>query len=189
MNTLTSVDWSTIPAPENHGAADHLSGMTLPSVTLAATDGGRVDLSALAGTTVVFVYPRTGRPDQDLPDGWNMIPGARGCTPQACAFRDLHGELKDNGVEHLFGLSVQDTDYQREAGERLHLPFPLLSDQAFELTDALNLPTFEAAGMRLLKRLTLIIRDGRVVQAFYPVFPPDRSADDVVAWLQAERAA
>jgi len=189
MTNLTSVDWSTIPAPEDDGAAGHLAGMTLPSVALAATDGGTVDLSALAGTTVVFIYPRTGRPDQELPDGWNMIPGARGCTPQACAFRDLHTELKALGVHHLFGLSVQDTDYQREAAERLHLPFPLLSDQAFELTDALNLPTFEAAGMRLLKRLTLLIRDGRIVQTFYPVFPPDGSADDVVAWLEAEQTA
>ena len=188
MTNLTSVDWSTIPAPEDDGAADHLEGKALPSMPLTATDGTPVDLSALAGTTVVFIYPRTGRPDQDLPDGWNMIPGARGCTPQACAFRDLHGELKALGVDHLFGLSVQDTDYQREAAERLHLPFPLLSDQEFRLAEALTLPDFEAAGMRLLKRLTMIVRDGSIIKTFYPVFPPDRSADDVIAWLQAKRA-
>ena len=185
MTNLTSVDWSTIPAPEDDGAADHLTGVQVPSVPLPATDGTIVDLSALAGTAVVFVYPRTGRPDQALPGGWDMIPGARGCTPQACAFRDLHGALKQLGVDHLFGLSVQDTNYQREAAERLHLPFPLLSDDAMGLTRALDLPTFEAAGMRLLKRLTLVIEDGRIAQALYPVFPPDRSADDVIAWLKA----
>ncbi len=184
---MTSVDWSTIPAPQDDGAAGHLAGTALPSVPLATTDGTAVDLSALSGTTVVFVYPKTGRPDVPTPDGWNMIPGALGCTPQACAFRDLHGELKELGVDHLFGLSVQDTDYQREAADRLHLPFPLLSDSGMALTKAMNLPTFDAAGMTLLRRLSLVIRDGRIAQVFYPVFPPDRSADEVIAWLKAQQ--
>jgi len=184
MTNLTSVDWSTIPAPEDDGGADHLTGTKVPSVPLPATDGTTVELSELTGTTVVYIYPRTGRPDQALPDGWDMIPGARGCTPQSCAFRDHHAELKELGVDHLFGLSVQDSDYQREAADRLHLPFPLVSDRDFRLADALSLPSFEAAGMRLLKRLTLIIRDGEIVHRFYPVFPPDRSAADVIAWLK-----
>ena len=113
-----------------------------------------------------------------------MIPGARGCTPQSCAFRDHHAELKDLGVSHLFGLSSQDSAYQQEAAERLHLPFPLLSDEALAFAEALRLPTFEAAGRRLLKRLTLIADEGRIAKVFYPVFPPDRSADDVIDWLR-----
>jgi len=183
MTNLIDVDWSTIPAPLDDGKAAHLAGAALPSASLPATDGSTVDLSALGGTTVVYVYPRTGRPDQDLPDGWDMIPGARGCTPQSCAFRDHFAELRELGVDHLFGLSVQDTGYQREAVDRLHLPFALLSDQDMALTRALTLPTFKAAGMTLLKRLSLVIRDGKIAHVFYPVFPPDRSADDVIAWL------
>ena len=144
-----------------------------------------LDLSGLGGTTVVYIYPMTGRPDVPLPEDWDMIPGARGCTPQSCAFRDHYAELRELGAQQLFGLSVQDSDYQREAAERLHLPFALLSDAEFRFADALRLPVFEAAGQRLLKRLTLIIEAGRVVKVFYPVFPPDRSADDVIAWLQA----
>ena len=189
MTNLTSVDWSTIPAPEDDGAADQLAGTALPAMALRATDGSQIDLSKQASMTVVFIYPKTGQPGVPSPEGWDMIPGARGCTPQACAFRDLYGELRELGVDHLFGLSVQDTDYQREAAERLHLPFPLLSDQDFQLTNALTLPTFEAAGMRLLKRLTLVIADGKIVHAFYPVFPPDRSADDVIAWMKARSEA
>lgn len=185
MNSLTDVDWSTIPAPEDDGAADHLPGRALPSVALSATDGTSVDLSGLAGTTVVYIYPRTGRPDRALPDGWDMIPGARGCTPQACVFRDHYHELRNLGVDHLFGLSVQDNAYQAEAAERLHLPFPLLSDEGLAFARALDLPTFEAAGMTLLSRLTLIIEDGRIAHVFYPVFPPDKSAGDVIAWLKA----
>jgi peroxiredoxin len=144
-----------------------------------------VDLSAFQDRTIVYCYPRTGRPDADPPAGWDEIPGARGCTPQACSFRDHHRELRSLGVE-VFGLSTQDTDYQKEVVSRLHLPFELLSDHAFELTGALRLPTFEVAGMRLIKRLTLVIQDGYISKVFYPVFPPDRDADEVIQWLSQD---
>jgi peroxiredoxin len=133
------------------------------------------------------MHPRTGRPGIENPDGWDAIPGARGCTPQTCAFRDHYAELSRLGVAQVFGLSTQGTEYQREVAERLHLPFALLSDARLALARALNLPTFEVAGMTLLKRVTLIIDDGIVVKAFYPVFPPDENAADVVAWLTAQR--
>jgi peroxiredoxin len=178
-------DWSKIPAPTDDGAAGHLPGSRVPSIPLPATDGGAVDLSALPGRAVVYAYPRTGPADGAKPEGWDTIPGARGCTPQSCAFRDHFAELNALGVSHLFGLSTQDTVYQREAAERLRLPFPLLSDERLDLARAMRLPTFEAAGMTLLKRLTLVLRDGLVEHAFYPVFPPDRSAADVIAWLSA----
>jgi peroxiredoxin len=177
------IDWSTLPTPLDDGGAAHLHGLQVPSVQLAATDGPSVDLSALSGRTVVYAYPRTGQPGVALPDGWDMIPGARGCTPQSCSFRDHFNELRGLGVDHLFGLSTQDTVYQREAADRLHLPFPLLSDENLDLTNAMRLPTFETSGMTLLKRLTLVIEHGTVRQVFYPVFPPDRSAADVVEWL------
>jgi len=172
-----------LPVPQDDGACSHLTGMRLPRLTLASTAGRSVDLSALKGTTVVYVYPRTGRPDQESPAGWNQIPGARGCTPQSCAFRDHFEELTRAGAAHVYGLSTQDTTYQREAVERLHLPFELLSDEKLEFVKALRLPTFEVDGMTLIKRLTLIARDGVIEKVFYPVFPPDRNAGDVVAWL------
>jgi peroxiredoxin len=155
----------------------------MPSVPLPATDGSIVDLSALPGRTVVYIYPRTGRPGEAPPDGWDAIPGARGCTPQSCSFRDHFAELKQLGVTRVFGLSTQDSDYQREAVERLHLPFPMLSDRNLELTRALTLPTFTVAGMTLVKRMVFVIDDGTLTKVFYPVFPPDRSAADVIAWL------
>jgi peroxiredoxin len=177
-------DWTRIPTPVDDGAARHLEGLALPSIPLAATDGTMVDLARLDGLTVVYAYPRTGRPDVANPDGWDQIPGARGCTPQSCAFRDHFAELQRLGVTHLHGLSTQETDYQREAAERLHLPFTLLSDADLALTRALDLPHFTVQGMTLIKRLTLIIRDGRITRVFYPVFPPDRNAGDVIAWLK-----
>ena len=177
-----------LPVPQDDGACDHLEGMTLPPIGLPSTGGRVVDLSRLAGTTVVYVYPRTGRPDQEVPTGWNDIPGARGCTPQSCAFRDHHAELQRTGAARVFGLSMQDTAYQREAAGRLHLPFELLSDAGLQLANALNLPTFEVDGMKLIKRVTLIARDGVIVKVFYPVFPPDRNAGEVLAWLTATRA-
>jgi peroxiredoxin len=180
-------DWSTIPAPTDDGAADHLQGMKLPSVSLLATDGQMVNLSSCRGRTVVYAYPRTGRPGIPNPEGWDMIPGARGCSPQSCAFRDHFTELKRLGVSQLYGLSTQDTAYQREAADRLHLAFPLLSDENLELTRALNLPTFETSGMTLLKRCTVIIYDGRITHVFYPIFPPDKNASDVIAWLSTPR--
>jgi peroxiredoxin len=161
--------------------------MKIPSMPLAATDGSRINLSKLAGRTVVYIYPRTGVPGQPLPDGWNEIPGARGCTPQSCAFRDHFAELKQLGVAHLYGLSTQDSAYQSEAVRRLHLPFPILSDEKLELARALKLPTFAVAGMTLLKRMALVIDDGVVTKVFYPVFPPDRNAEEVIAWLRASR--
>jgi peroxiredoxin len=176
-----------LPVPQDDGACDHLKGMKLPAIALQATSGRKVDLSSLKGTTAVYVYPRTGRPDQDLLPGWNAIPGARGCTPQSCAFRDHYQELKRAGAMQVFGLSTQDTEYQREAAGRLHLPFELLSDEKLAFARALKLPTFDVAGLRLIKRLALIARDGVIVKVFYPVFPPDRNAGDVLAWLIAAR--
>jgi peroxiredoxin len=176
-----------LPVPQDDGGARHLTGMRLPSLPLTATDGAQVDLSKLSGRTVVYIYPRTGVPGQPLPEGWDAIPGARGCTPQSCSFRDHFQEIKRLGVRHLFGLSTQDGDYQREAAERLHLPFPILSDADFKLTRALNLPTFTAAGMTLLKRMALVIDDGVIAKVFYPVFPPDKNAEEVIAWLSANR--
>jgi peroxiredoxin len=172
-----------LPVPLDDGACDHLPGMRLPSMALPATDGSMVDLAMLPGRSVVYAYPRTGRPDQPLPTGWDEIPGARGCTPQSCAYRDRAAELRSLGAR-IFGLSTQDTAYQREAVARLHLPFPLLSDERLELTTALSLPSFAVDGMTLIKRLTLIIDDGAIETVFYPVFPPDADAANVAAWLR-----
>ena len=176
-----------IPAPKDDGAARHLVGRKLTSVLLAATDGSQVDLSRLAGRTVVYVYPRTGVPGEAPPDGWDAIPGARGCTPQSCSFRDHFAELNALGVAQLYGLSTQGSDYQREAAQRLHLPFAILSDADLKLARALNLPTFSVVGMTLLKRMALVIEDGVIAKVFYPVFPPDKNAEEVIAWLQAPR--
>jgi peroxiredoxin (alkyl hydroperoxide reductase subunit C) len=185
---LLDVDWSKIPAPQDDGGARHLAGMAVPDVGLAATDGMLVSLAKLPGRVVVFAYPRTGVPGQiSLVDDWDMIPGARGCTPQTCAFRDLHKVMITAGASRVFGLSTQDTAYQREAAERLHLPFPLLSDERLALASALRLPTMEVAGNTLIKRLALVIDDGTIAKVFYPVFPPDRSAGDVLAWLEQNR--
>jgi peroxiredoxin len=184
-SSVEAPDWSAIPRPADDGAASHLVGMRLPSIRLSATDGTIVDLSALPGLVVVYAYPRTGIPGVENPAGWDLIPGARGCTPQSCSFRDHFAELKGLGVSRLFGLSTQDTAYQREAAERLQLPFPILSDEHLSLAGALRLPTFQTSGVTLLKRLTLVINDGKIEHVFYPVFPPDRNASDVMAWLAA----
>lgn len=176
-----------LPVPEDDGACDHLPGMTLPSLALPSTGGKQVDLSKTKGRVVVYIYPRTGRPDQELPAGWNEIPGARGCTPQSCAFRDHHAELAALGVD-VFGLSTQTTEYQKEMAERLHLPFQVLSDAELKFTRALKLPTFEVDGTTLINRTTLVLRDGRIEKVFYPVFPPDKSADEVIEWLKANPA-
>ena len=184
-STIDAPDWSTIPAPKDDGAARHLIGTRMPSVPLLATDGTTVDLSSLPGRVVVYAYPRTGTPGIENPAGWDLIPGARGCTPQSCSFRDHFAELKALGVNHLFGLSSQDTAYQREAANRLHLPFSILSDEHLRLTAAMRLPTFETSAMTLLKRLTLMINEGTIEHVFYPVFPPDRNASEVLAWLAA----
>jgi peroxiredoxin len=168
-----------LPEPADDGAADHLRGTALPAIALAATDGGSVTLADLAGLSVVFAYPRTGRPGEEPPggeDGWNAIPGARGCTPEACSFRDEQARFAERGAR-IFGLSTQDTGYQREAVERLHLPYPILSDAELALTRALKLPTFDVEGTTLIRRVTLIVRDGVIADVVYPVFPPNRGAE------------
>jgi len=176
-----------LPVPVDDGACDHLTGLPMPAVPLLATDGSMVRLDIpVPGRTIVFAYPRTGEVDAEPPGGleaWNLIPGARGCTPQACAYRDHHAELAAEGAR-VFGLSTQDSAYQREMAERLHLPFAVLSDERLELTLALGLPTFVHAGLTLLKRHTIVIRDGRIEHVFYPVFPSDRDATQVLDWLR-----
>ena len=183
-----------LPVPVDDGACDHLAGLALPPIALVATDGSVVRLDRPDPTgmarTVVFAYPRTGRPDEEPPGGlvaWNAIPGARGCTPQACAYRDRYAELQAAGAR-VFGLSTQDPAYQREMADRLELPFAVLSDERLELTQALGLPTFTTEGLTLHKRHTLIIREGRIEHVLYPVFPSDRDADHVLAWLTAHPA-
>ncbi|MGW6500635.1 MerR family transcriptional regulator [Nonomuraea angiospora] len=174
-----------LPVPEDDGAAAHLPGMKAPHLEFQGTDGATICLDALgAGRTVIYIYPLTGRPGTDLPDGWDSIPGARGCTPEACGFRDHHQDLLAAGAAGVFGLSSQDTDYQREVVERLHLPFQMLSDPARSLGQALDLPTFEAGGRTLYKRLTLILRDDAIEHVFYPIFPPNEHAAQVLAWLR-----
>jgi len=185
QKNLLEVDWSLIPAPTDDGAAAHLPGMTIPPVSLMATNDTRVTLAGLPGRTIVFAYPRTGEPGKiSLVEDWDMIPGARGCTPQTCSFRDLYAELKAAGATQVFGLSTQSNAYQTEMASRLHLPFPVLSDETLELTRALELPTMDVAGLTLIKRLALVIDDSRITHVFYPVFPPDRNAGDVLAWLK-----
>jgi peroxiredoxin len=174
-----------IPVPQDDGAARHLASATLPDVALPATSGAPVNLSKLKGRTVLYIYPRTGLPGVDAPPGWDDIPGARGCTPQSCGFRDHFADLKALGVAQLYGLSTQDTGYQREAAQRLHLPFAILSDADLNFARALRLPTFTTSGMTLLKRMALIIDDGVIAKAFYPVFPPDKNAEEVITWLRS----
>lgn len=176
-----------LPVPEDDGAAAHLAGSAMPDIALPSTAGGAVVLKDLPGRTVIYAFPRTGVPGEPtLDENWEMIPGARGCTPQSCAFRDHHGEIGEAGAQ-LFGLSTQDTAFQRAAVERLHLPFALLSDDRLELTRALSLPTMLAGTSTpvvLMKRFTLVVKDGTIEHVFYPVFPPDTHADEVLAWLR-----
>ena len=185
MSNSQSVDWSAIPSPTDDGATSHLQGLKLPSVNLMATDGSEIDISSLGGRTCLYVYPMTGQPGTALPDGWDMIPGARGCTPQSCSFRDHAEELGSLGVRNLYGLSTQESAYQQEAALRLHLPFSLLSDVNLELTNAINLPVMVVDGMTLLKRLAMIVDEGVVVKVFYPVFPPDSNAIEIINWLKS----
>ncbi len=176
-----------IPAPVDDGAADHLTGSRVPRMALPATSGAGVDLGGLPGLVAVFVFPRTGRPGEPpLVADWDEIPGARGCTVQTCAFRDLANDFAALDCR-VFGLSAQETDYQREMAGRLHLPFPVLSDAELKLADAMRLPRMEVAGLTLLKRLGWIARDGRIIAHFYPVFPPDGHAQVMLDWLRAHR--
>lgn len=174
-----------LPAPTDDGGTSHLVGMAWPDLALKASDGASVNLSGKRGRTVVYVFPRAGQPGKPLPTGWDAIPGARGCTPQSCGFRDHFAELQGLGVSALYGLSTQTREVLNEVATRLRLPFVLLSDGALELQRALRLPTFDVDGMTLIKRLAIVLDDGVITKVFYPVFPPDRSAAEVVAWLKA----
>lgn len=176
-----------LPTPVDDGACDHLQGSHLPSVSLAATSGAAVNLGSLSGTVVIYFYPMTGRPDSAPMIGWNEIPGARGCTPQSCSFRDHHAELM-HFATGVFGVSAQPLEDQQEAKNRLALPFELLNDSSFALTKALRLPTFEYNGVKLIKRLAIIVVDGIIRKVFYPVFPPDQNAEEVINWLNNESA-
>lgn len=186
-------DYTTLPAglaiPEDDGAADHLPGLRLPEIELPTSDGNTVHLHELgAGRTVIYLYPLTGRPGVDLPEGWDAIPGARGCSTEACDFRDHFDDLREAGAEQVFGMSSQAPDYQAEVVERLSLPFAMISDESLALADALRLPTFTAPGHeRLYARLTLIVRDGMIEHAFYPIFPPNTHAQQVLHWLAEHR--
>ena len=184
---LQQVDWSTIPRPQDDGAAEHLTGRSVTSISLRASDESQVNIADLDGRTIIYAYPMTARPDTPLPDGWNMIPGARGCTTQSCSFRDHMQEITSLGVQHLYGLSTQETSYQQEAASRLHLHFLLLSDYKLQLQKALNLPVMTVEGTILLKRLTMVIDDGTITKVFYPVFPPDNNAADIISWLKEHR--
>ena len=175
---------TSLPVPEDDGACDHLPGRALPPITLPSTAGRMVNLAELKVPTVLFFYPRNAQPHESIPEEWNLIPGARGCTPHSCGFRDLHQEFKLLGFQ-IFGVSTQNTDYQKELVNRVHLPFEVLSDAKFELVNALQLPTFEYRGLRLLKRMAWVVEDGKITKVFYPVFPPDKNADEVLNWLKA----
>jgi peroxiredoxin len=178
-----------LPVPEDDGAADGLTGRAIPPVTLEATSGGPVDLAAAAAETlVVYVYPLTGTPGEPLPPGWDQIPGARGCTPENCSFRDHAADFAGLGVR-VRGLSAQPLGEQRRFAEREHIPYALLNDAALTLASRLGLPTFDAAGMRLYRRLTFIARRGRIERVFYPVFPPHTHVDEVLAWMREPRRA
>lgn len=176
-----------LPVPDDDGAADHLPGLRMPSVALACSRGGEIDLAALgSGRTILYVYPMTGTPGVALPDGWDEIPGARGCTPESCAFRDHFTQLREAGADAVYGLSTQDIDTQRDVAARLALPYPLLADPGVTLGAALELPTFAAGGVTRYRRLTLVVLDGEIEHVFYPIFPPDRHAAEVLAWLSAQ---
>jgi peroxiredoxin len=187
---MTQRDWHTLPpglpVPENDGAADHLQGMEVPHLRLPSTVGGEIDLAeAAAQLLVVYIYPRTGQPGEPSLPGWDAIPGARGCTPQSCAFRDHEADLAACGAS-VVGLSAQSPADQAEFAGREHMPFPILSDESLRLAELLALPTFELAGRHLYKRLTFVARAGVIEHVFYPVFPPDRNAADVLEWLRAQ---
>lgn len=182
LNTLPE----GLPVPADDGACDHLCGMSLPAIQLKATSGRSVSLQTLNQPTIIFFYPRTGEPDKPAPADWDLIPGARGCTPQSCGFRDLYREFQQLGYQ-IFGFSSQDTDYQKEFVQRNHIPFEILSDAQFEFIDYMNLPTFEYEGLRLVKRMAWVIQEGVVQKVFYPIFPPNENASAVLSWLKSRR--
>jgi peroxiredoxin len=174
-----------LPVPQDDGACDHLKGMKFPAVSLSSTAGNEVDPSTLSGLTIIFFYPRSGAPGEVITDEWNSIPGARGCTPQACSFRDASDEFSQYSVKQIFGISTQDTPYQQELKERTHLPYQLLSDENLKLIKALKLPTMEWKGKTLIKRLAMAVEDGTIVHVWYPVFPSDKNAEEVLKWLKS----
>jgi len=179
---------SDLPVPVDDGAAKHLPGMKVPAITLVSTSNRRLDMAEVARErTVIYCYPRTGQQGAAIPKGWDAIPGARGCTPESCGFRDHYQKLRALDVQ-VYGLSTQTTEYQQEVVTRLHLPFEILSDVDFKFTKALRLPTFDFEGVTLLKRLTLILSSRKIEKVFYPVFPPDKHAEEVIAWLSQPRA-
>lgn len=183
---LNAVLPPNLPVPEDDGACAHLTGRDLPALTLESSSGKSVDLSQIKGWVVIYIYPMSGADNSILPDNWDAIPGARGCTPQSCSFRNHYQELKSLGAE-VFGLATQSPNYLQSEVERIHLPYELLSDQHLFFQKALSLPLMEikVAGMDLLKRVTLICCNGKIVHVFYPVFPPDKNVDQVIAWLAA----
>jgi peroxiredoxin len=189
-NSLMQIP-ANLPVPLDDGACDHLPGMQVPSLALRSTKGRMVNLAEIhndanSPRTIVYAYPRTGTPDKQVPSNWDAIPGARGCTPQSCSLRDHYKEVKGLGAE-IFGLSTQTPEYQKEMAERLHLPFEVLSDADLKFTHALNLPTFTFDDMILIKRLTLVLKGGRIEKVFYPVFPPDKHGEQIVAWLKRKQ--
>jgi peroxiredoxin len=185
MQSNPNTPLADIAIPQDDGAAHHLTGLVLPNIVLPATSGPAINLSKLTGQSVFYIYPRTRAPGTPSLDGWDKIPGASGCTLQSCSFRDHASELMRLGVNKLFGLSTQDSTYQREAAERLHLPFPVLSDERLQLTRILNLPSFIISGQTLLKRMAWVVDRDKITKVFYPVFPPEKNAEEVVAWLRA----
>lgn len=177
---------ANLPVPEDDGACAHLEGKSLPSLQLQTTSNRTIDLATLTQVpTIFFFYPRTGRPDEAAPMGWDEITGARGCTPQSCGYRDLHSEFQQLGFQ-VFGVSTQTTEFQQELVGRIHLPFEILSDAKFELADTLRLPTFVFAEMRLLKRMAWVCKQGKIIKVFYPVFPPDKNAASVLNWIRSQ---
>lgn len=182
MTRLTNLP-DDLPIPIDDGRCNHLKNMNLPNVILNSTSNNKINLSSLKGLSVLYFYPMTGRPDIDLPSGWNEIPGARGCTPQSCSFRD-NNQVLTNLQAKVYGISTQSTSYQKEMVERLHLPFEVLSDESLELTKELNLPTLIVNDMILIKRITLICKDDKIIKVFYPVFPPDKNVEEVIKWIE-----
>ena len=187
QSNLLKPDWSKIPAPELDVSLEHLNNFIIPEIKLLSTSGDEIDLSKLNGLSIIYVYPLTGQPNIALPKGWDEIPGARGCTPQSCSFRDNFSELKKLNIENIFGLSSQTTKYQKEMSERLHLPYPILSDEKLLFANALKLPTFKVDNMNLIKRITLITNNNKIIKYFYPVFPPDQNVNDVIFWLKENK--
>ena len=182
-----NVDWSKIPEPKLDFNLEHLNQLIIPDLKLNSTDDTTVSLSNLKGITVIYVYPMTGVPGKELPEGWDEIPGARGCTPQSCSFRDNFSKLKKLGVNNIFGLSTQSTEYQKELATRLHLPYTILSDEKLEFSKKLKLPMFKVLKMNLLKRITLILKDNKIIKYFYPIFPPTKNIEDVINFFEKSK--